>query len=139
MVAEKVAKLHIMMKTGLIGDQFSSKWCHFSTTITLFNQVIHHNDKSRKLSVMCIILFTFAVRAAEETAAGSAGTPRGEEEAEALGRTPEQRPRERLGRQSRKRRRERPVLRGTDLTHKLCPGWTTEASPAPSSAHVKVF
>ncbi len=34
-----------MVKTGLIGDQFSSKWCHFSTTITLFNQVIHHNDK----------------------------------------------------------------------------------------------
>ncbi len=36
-----------MAKTGLIGDQFSSEWCHFSTTITLFNQVIHHDDKVR--------------------------------------------------------------------------------------------
>ncbi len=34
-----------MVKTELIGDQFSSEWCHFSTTITLFSQVIHHNDK----------------------------------------------------------------------------------------------
>ncbi len=41
-----------MIKTGLIGDQFSSKWSHFSTTITLFNQVIHDNDKvkPKKLS-----------------------------------------------------------------------------------------
>ncbi len=34
-----------MVQTGLIADHFSSEWCHFSTTITLFNQVIHHNDK----------------------------------------------------------------------------------------------
>ncbi len=41
-----------MVKTGLIGNQLSSKWCHFSTIITLFNQVIHHNDKvkPKKLS-----------------------------------------------------------------------------------------
>ncbi len=39
-----VAKENIMVKTGLIGDQFSNKWCHFST-ITLFHQVIHHSDK----------------------------------------------------------------------------------------------
>ncbi len=38
-------KENIIVKTGLIRDQFSSKWCHFSTPITLFNQVIHHNDK----------------------------------------------------------------------------------------------
>ncbi len=34
-----------MVETRLIGDKFISKWCHFSTTVTLFNQVIHHNDK----------------------------------------------------------------------------------------------
>ncbi len=34
-----------MVKTGLIGDQFSCEWCHFSTTVKLFNQVVHHNDK----------------------------------------------------------------------------------------------
>ncbi len=34
-----------MVKTGLTGDQFSSDWCHFSTTVTLFYQVIDHNDK----------------------------------------------------------------------------------------------
>ncbi len=41
-----------MVKTGLIGDQFSSKWCQFSTSTTLFNQVIRHNDKvkPKKLS-----------------------------------------------------------------------------------------
>ncbi len=38
-------KENIMVKTGFIGDQFSNKWCHFFTTILLFNQVIHHNDK----------------------------------------------------------------------------------------------
>ncbi len=39
-----------MVKTGLTGDQFSSEWCHFSVTNTLFNQVIHHNDNAQKLS-----------------------------------------------------------------------------------------
>ncbi len=41
-----------MVKTGLIGDQFSSEWCHFSTALILFNQVIHHDDKvkPKKLS-----------------------------------------------------------------------------------------
>ncbi len=38
-------KENIMVKTVLIGDQFSSEWCHISTTITLFNWVWHHNDK----------------------------------------------------------------------------------------------
>lgn len=48
----------------------------------------------------CLTLFnvpSFAVGAAEEAAAGGAGAPRGEEEAEALSRTLEQWPRERLG------------------------------------------
>ncbi len=40
-----VAKKKITVKTGLIGGQFSSKWCHFSTTVKPFNHVIHHNDK----------------------------------------------------------------------------------------------
>ncbi len=52
-----------MVKTGLNGDQFSSEWCHFSTTITLFNQAIHHNDKvkSKKLSSFTLkcVLFCF--------------------------------------------------------------------------------
>ncbi len=41
-----------MVKTGRIGDQFNSEWCHFSTAITLFNQVIHNNEKvkPKKLS-----------------------------------------------------------------------------------------
>ncbi len=41
-----------MVKTGLIGDQFSREWCHFSTTVTLFNQLLHHNDKvkTKKMS-----------------------------------------------------------------------------------------
>ncbi len=38
-------KENIMVKTGVIGDKFGSEWCHFSTKITLFNQVIHHDDK----------------------------------------------------------------------------------------------
>ncbi len=33
-------KENILVKTELIGDQFSSEWCDFSTTVTLFNQVI---------------------------------------------------------------------------------------------------
>ncbi len=39
-------------KPGLVGDQFCSERCHFSTTITQFNQLIHHNDKvkPKKLS-----------------------------------------------------------------------------------------
>lgn len=74
----------------------------------------------------------FAVGAAEEAAAGGAGTPRGEEEAEALGRTPEQRPRERLVRWQGKRR-EGAVLRvggwaAGVLTQRLCPGCTTVLS-----------
>ncbi len=41
-----------MIKTGLIGDKFSSKLCYFPTTSGLFSQVIHHNDKvkPKKLS-----------------------------------------------------------------------------------------
>ncbi len=48
----------MMVKTGLIGEQFSSEWCHCSTTITLFNQVIHHNDKvkPKKLSSFTLII-----------------------------------------------------------------------------------
>lgn len=57
--------------------------------------------------------FPFAVRAAEEAAAGRAGAPRGEEEAAALGRTPEQRPRERERKRTGKRKR--PVLRASPL------------------------
>ncbi len=34
-----------MGKNRLIGDQLSTEWSHFSTTITLLDQVIHHNDK----------------------------------------------------------------------------------------------
>ncbi len=45
-----------MVKTGLIGDQFSSEWCHFSTTVTLFNQLIHHNDKVKLKKLSSFIL-----------------------------------------------------------------------------------
>ncbi len=46
-----------MVQTGLIGDQFSSELCHFSTTITLFYQVIHHNDnfKPKMLSSFTLV------------------------------------------------------------------------------------
>ncbi len=41
-----------MVKTGLIGDQLSSEWCNFLATITLFNQVIHPNDKVQPKSCL---------------------------------------------------------------------------------------
>ncbi len=40
-----------------MGDQFSSEWCHFLNTITLFNQVIHHNDKVKPKK-----LFSFTLK-----------------------------------------------------------------------------
>ncbi len=51
-----------MVQTGLIGDQFSSEWCRFST-ITLFNQIIHHNDKVKPKNK----LSSFTLRAANES------------------------------------------------------------------------
>ncbi len=47
-----------MLKTGLIGDQFSSEWCHFSTTIMLFNQVIHHDNKVKSRSFLVSLNLT---------------------------------------------------------------------------------
>ncbi len=44
-----------MVQTGLIGDQSNSEWCHFSTTITLFDQVIHHNDKVKTKQLSSVI------------------------------------------------------------------------------------
>lgn len=90
-------------------------------------------------NMLCSVLHS--VGAAEEAAAGRVGTPRGEKEAEALGRTPEQRPWKRLGPWQGKRRRERPVLRraAKSLTQGRCPRWTAEALPAQSSAHARVL
>ncbi len=47
-----------MVKTVLTGDQFSSEWCQplVSTTITPFNQVIHHNDKVEPKKLSSFIL-----------------------------------------------------------------------------------
>ncbi len=48
-----------MVKTVLIGDQFSSRWCHFSTTITFFNQVICRTDKVKPKKLFSFILNYF--------------------------------------------------------------------------------
>ncbi len=55
-------KENIMVNTGLTGDKFSSEWCHFSTTITLFDQVIHHNDKVKPKMLFSFTLIFWSFR-----------------------------------------------------------------------------
>ncbi len=55
-MAKKISWYHTSL--GFIRDQFSSEWCNFLTTITRFNQVIHHNDKVKPKQLSSFTLRT---------------------------------------------------------------------------------